>query len=43
MIDTIYSVAVMVSDRKKAARWYKEKLGFDIKGIRRALDCGRSA
>ena len=31
MIDTIYSVAVMVSDRKKAAQWYKEKLGFDIK------------
>ena len=31
MIDTIYSVAVMVSDRKKAAQWYKEKLGFVIK------------
>jgi len=31
MIDTIYSVAVVVSDRKKAAQWYKEKLGFAIK------------
>jgi lactoylglutathione lyase len=31
MIDTIYSMAVMVSDRKKAAQWYKEKLGFTIK------------
>ena len=31
MIDSIYSVAVVVSDRKKAAQWYKEKLGFEIK------------
>lgn len=31
MIDTIYSVAVVVSDRKKAAQWYREKLGFTIK------------
>lgn len=31
MIDSIYSVAVVVSDRKKAAQWYKEKLGFAIK------------
>jgi predicted enzyme related to lactoylglutathione lyase len=31
MIESIYSVAVVVSDRKKAAQWYKEKLGFAIK------------
>jgi predicted enzyme related to lactoylglutathione lyase len=31
MIESIYSVAVMVSDRKKAAQWYKEKLGFAVK------------
>jgi lactoylglutathione lyase len=31
MIKEIHSVAVMVSDRKKAAQWYKEKLGFEVK------------
>jgi len=31
MIESIYSVAVMVSDRKKAAQWYKDKLGFVVK------------
>lgn len=30
MIKTLYSIAVMVSDGKKAAEWYKEKLGFEI-------------
>ncbi len=31
MIGEIYSVAVMVSNRKKAAEWYKEKLGFEVR------------
>jgi lactoylglutathione lyase len=31
MIKEIRSVAVMVKDRKKAAQWYKEKLGFEVK------------
>lgn len=31
MINSIYSVAIMVSDRKKAAQWYKDKLGFVVK------------
>jgi len=30
MIDEFRSVAVVVSDRKKAGAWYKEKLGFVI-------------
>lgn len=30
MIKEIRSVAVVVSDRKKATQWYKEKLGFDV-------------
>lgn len=29
MISTELSVAVMVSDAKKSAKWYHEKLGFD--------------
>lgn len=31
MIERIYSVAVVVSDGKKSAQWYKDKLGFAIK------------
>ncbi|MGI0090899.1 MAG: VOC family protein [Nitrososphaerales archaeon] len=30
MLSNDFSVAVMVSDAKKSAEWYKEKLGFDI-------------
>jgi catechol 2,3-dioxygenase-like lactoylglutathione lyase family enzyme len=30
MIRSLYSVAVMVSNGKRAARWYKEKLGFKV-------------
>ncbi len=30
MLSNDFSVAVMVSDGKKAAAWYKEKLGFDV-------------
>jgi uncharacterized glyoxalase superfamily protein PhnB len=30
MISKEFSVAVMVSDGKKSAAWYKEKLGFEI-------------
>lgn len=29
MLSNEFSVAVMVSDGKKAAAWYKEKLGFE--------------
>ena len=29
MISKDFSVAIMVSDAKKSARWYKEKLGFE--------------
>ena len=29
MISKLLTVAVMVSDAKKSARWYKEKLGFE--------------
>lgn len=31
MISEIYSVAVTVSDRKKAVEWYRDKLGFIVK------------
>ncbi len=30
MINKIASIAVVVSNGKKAAEWYKEKLGFEI-------------
>lgn len=30
MFSKSFSVAVMVSDAKKSARWYKEKLGFQV-------------
>ena len=30
MISRLFTVAVMVSDAKKSARWYEEKLGFEI-------------
>jgi len=30
MISKEFSVAVMVSDAKKSASWYKDKLGFEI-------------
>lgn len=30
MFSKIFSVAVVVSDGKKAAKWYKEKLGFEV-------------
>jgi catechol 2,3-dioxygenase-like lactoylglutathione lyase family enzyme len=30
MITKIATIAVMVSDAKKSAKWYKEKLGFEI-------------
>ena len=30
MLSKSFSVAVMVSDGKKAAKWYKEKLGFNV-------------
>ncbi len=30
MLSKSFSVAVMVSDGKKAAKWYKQKLGFDV-------------
>jgi predicted enzyme related to lactoylglutathione lyase len=30
MFSKSFSVAVMVSDGKKAAKWYKEKLGFNV-------------
>jgi predicted enzyme related to lactoylglutathione lyase len=29
MLSKSFSVAVMVSDPKKSAKWYKEKLGFE--------------
>jgi predicted enzyme related to lactoylglutathione lyase len=29
MISKFFSVAVVVSDAKKSAKWYKEKLGFE--------------
>ena len=29
MLSKSFSVAVMVSDAKKSAKWYKEKLGFN--------------
>lgn len=29
MTSKAFSVAVMVSDGKKSAKWYKEKLGFE--------------
>ena len=31
MIKKIGSIAVVVKDEKKAANWYKSKLGFEIK------------
>lgn len=31
MVSKYMSVAVMVSDAEKSARWYKEKLGFNAK------------
>jgi len=31
MIKSILDVAVVVSDPQKAAEWYKEKLGFEIR------------
>ena len=30
MIERIRSVAVMVSDEKKAKEWYRDKLGFEV-------------
>ena len=30
MVSKLLTVAVMVSDAKKSAKWYKEKLGFGI-------------
>ncbi len=30
MISKSFSVAVMVSDEKEAAKWYQEKLGFEV-------------
>jgi lactoylglutathione lyase len=30
MIEQIRTVAVMVSDEKKAKEWYKDKLGFEV-------------
>ena len=30
MLSKEFSVAVMVSDGKKSAAWYKEKLGFEV-------------
>lgn len=30
MIDEVYSVAVMVTHRKKSADWYKQNLGFKV-------------
>ena len=30
MIEQIQSVAVVVSDEKKAKEWYKHKLGFEV-------------
>ncbi len=30
MIKSLYSLAVMVSDGKKATKWYTEKLGFKV-------------
>jgi catechol 2,3-dioxygenase-like lactoylglutathione lyase family enzyme len=30
MIEQIQSVAVVVSDEKKAKEWYKNKLGFEV-------------
>jgi len=32
MIKSIGSVAVTVSDGEKAAKWYEEKLGFEVRG-----------
>lgn len=31
MIKSVYDVAVVVSDGKKSAEWYKEKLGMEIR------------
>jgi catechol 2,3-dioxygenase-like lactoylglutathione lyase family enzyme len=31
MIERIQSVAVMVSDEKKAKEWYRDKLGFEVR------------
>jgi len=31
MINKIYSAAVVVKDGKKAAQWYRQKLGFEVK------------
>ena len=30
MLSKSFSVAVVVSDGKKAAKWYKDKLGFEV-------------
>jgi len=30
MLSNEFSVAVMVSDAKKSANWYREKLGFEV-------------
>jgi catechol 2,3-dioxygenase-like lactoylglutathione lyase family enzyme len=30
MVSNLLTVAVMVSDAKKSAKWYEEKLGFEI-------------
>jgi len=32
MISGVGSVAILVNDAKKSARWYQEKLGFEIVG-----------
>jgi len=31
MIESVGSIAVTVSDAKKAAEWYREKLGFELR------------
>jgi len=33
MITGVGSVAILVNDAKKSARWYRDKLGFEIVGI----------
>lgn len=31
MIKSIYDIAIVVSNQSKAAEWYRDKLGFDIR------------
>jgi uncharacterized glyoxalase superfamily protein PhnB len=33
LLSKSFSVAVMVSDGKKAAKWYEEKLGFEVSTV----------